>query len=478
MNAPAPQRTDLLAWPVLGRFLRWRHARLALQLPLFLLAVVTIGHGLAGPQLAPKNLATLLVWVHYRGLLVMALLVAGNVFCMACPFLLPRELSRRLLTPRWRWPHRLRSKWLALALFVAALFVYEWLDLWGHPFGTAVLALVYFGAALAVDGLFQGGSFCKYVCPIGQFNFAASTMSPLEVQARDLSVCASCTTHDCIKGARDPQEPARIVQRGCELSLFIPQKTGNLDCTFCMDCVHACPHDNIGLLSRLPGEALWQDQPRSGIGRVSRRRDLSALMVLFTFGALLNAFGMVSPVYAVQAWLAGLLGTTHELPVLAILFAAVLVVEPVVLMGGAAAWTRRATGSADRLVDICGRFAPVLLPLGVAVWMAHYGFHLFTGFLTPLPVFQTLLADLGLPVQPHWGAGGLPASQVYPAELFLLALGLLGSIGVAWRVAEREHPARTAAAFVPWATLCALLWAAAMWLLSQPMEMRGTFLGG
>ncbi|HSG38871.1 MAG TPA: FesM, partial [Thermoanaerobaculia bacterium] len=95
---------DLLRWPVVGRFLRWRHARTAMQLPLFVLALAMIAHGLLGPQLAPKNLATLLTWVHYRGALVLALLVAGNIFCMACPFMLPRELARRVFRPVRHWP--------------------------------------------------------------------------------------------------------------------------------------------------------------------------------------------------------------------------------------------------------------------------------------------------------------------------------------------------------------------------------------
>src|SRR6266487_2132080 len=90
---------DLLRLPLVGRFVRWRHARLTLQMPLFALAVVLVLHGLFGPELAPKNLATLLTWVHYRGLLVLVLLVAGNFFCLACPFLLPRELARRLFRP-------------------------------------------------------------------------------------------------------------------------------------------------------------------------------------------------------------------------------------------------------------------------------------------------------------------------------------------------------------------------------------------
>lgn len=470
---------DLLRWPVVGRFLRWRHARMAMQLPLFAVAVTMIVHGFLGPQLAPKNLATLLTWVHYRGVLVIALLVAGNLFCMACPFMLPRELARRVFKPVRHWPRPLRGKWLAITLFVLVLFAYELFDLWGSPWWTAWLIVGYFGAAVIVDANFRNAPFCKWVCPIGQFNFVASTVSPLEVKVRDTDLCASCETRDCIRGTRHPENSALVVLRGCELALFQPKKEGNMDCTFCLDCVHACPHDNVGLLTRLPGSELWSDARRSGVGLFSKRKDLAALSILFLFGALLNTFGMVSPVYAVQAWLAGLMGTTREAPVLGVLFFVLLVVEPALLLGLAGWLTRRGAGTREPLLPLVTRFAYSLIPLGFGIWLAHYCFHLLTGLWTFVPVVQGLFTDLGLPIfgPPSWGLGGLPDRLVNPLELGFLALGLLGSLLVAWRIAERDYPARTAKAFAPWAGLSVLLWGVAMWLLSQPMEMRGTFLG-
>src|SRR5262245_35760526 len=106
-------RLDLLRLPLLGSFLRWRGSRRLLQLGLLALSAVLILHGLFGPTLAPKNLATLLAWIHYRGILVLVLLVAGNLFCFACPFLLARDLARRFFRPALSWPRPLRNKWLA-----------------------------------------------------------------------------------------------------------------------------------------------------------------------------------------------------------------------------------------------------------------------------------------------------------------------------------------------------------------------------
>ena len=259
---------DVLRVPLLGSMLKWRHARVAMQVPMFLLAALLIADGLRGPQVAAMNLAGVLPWIHWRGLLILSLLALGNVFCMACPFMLPRTIARRWLPANWNWPRWLRSKWLAVGLLGLFLWAYEAFSLWDSPWWTAWIAIGYFAAALVIDGFFRGAVFCKYLCPIGQFNFVQSLMSPLEIKVREPARCATCATKDCIRGG------ATIgggFIPGCELNLYQPRKAGNMDCTFCLDCIHACPHDNIGILVAPPGKELWHDPLRSGIGRFGRR---------------------------------------------------------------------------------------------------------------------------------------------------------------------------------------------------------------
>jgi hypothetical protein len=489
-------RFDLLRLGLVGKFLRWRHSRTLLQIPLLLLSFVMILHGFWGPSLAPKNLATVLAWIHFRGALVLILLCAGNFFCLACPFMLVRNVARRLFRPRFNWPRPLRNKWISVALFVAILFSYELFGLWSSPWWTAALVVAYFAAVLVIDGLFKHAAFCKFVCPIGQFNFVASTLSPLEVKVRDQEVCDRCTTKDCIRGRRaaianpqsassKPQASAStrdfvILQRGCELALFQPRKVGNLDCTFCLDCVHACPHDNVGVMSRLPASELMVDPIRSGIGYFSRRKDIAALVVVFTFGALVNAFGMVSPVYAVEAWLGKALSVTHEAPVLGIIFAVFLVLAPAILLGAAAWFTRALHGSKLTLVPLAVRYSYALAPLGLGMWLAHYGFHFFTGILTVIPVTQAALADLGVHIlgAPLWTWTGLPTRFVQPLELGFLLLGFAGSLLVVHHLADEDCPSQPMRAFVPWALVTVFLGAVSVWLMFQPMEMRAMLMGG
>jgi hypothetical protein len=487
---------DLLRAPVIGRFLRWRHSRTALQIPVLLVAVAMMLHGLLGPALAPKNLATVLTWIHFRGVLVLVLLCAGNFFCLACPFMLVRNAARRLFRPRFDWPIWLRNKWISVALFVAILFTYELFDLWSSPWWTAFLALAYFVVVLLIDGFFKHAAFCKFICPIGQFNFIASTLSPLEVQVRGHAVCDRCTTKDCIRGRREvPAQTALrrsassasgntrglvILQRGCELALYLPRKVGNMDCTFCLDCVHACPHENIGVTSRLPASELMIDPIRSGIGYLSQRKDIAALAIVFCFGALLNAFGMVSPVYALEAWLGQLLSVSHEAPVLGLIFVVFLIAEPAILLGAAAWFTQMLGGSKLRLAPLAVRYSYALVPLGFGMWLAHYSFHFFTGILTIVPVTQTAFASAGMHLlgAPHWTWTGLPVRFVRPIELGFLALGFVGSLLVAHQLAEEDSEAHPMRAFLPWAGVCLLIAIASVWLMFQPMEMRATLMGG
>lgn len=471
-------RFDLLAVPGVGALVRRKGFRTVVRLVILALAAGMVIHGLFGSQLAPKNLATLWTWVHYRGLLVLGLLVAGNLFCYACPIVLVRDGLRRIFHPALSWPRVLRGKWVAASLFALVLYSYELLDLWGDPWGTAWLVIAYFAIAAIVDVLFRGATFCKSICPVGQFNFLAATVSPLEVSVREPARCDECSGKECIRGTEP--SPEKPVQRGCELALFQPHKVGNFDCTFCLDCVYACPEDNIGILSRVPGlELVDAAQPRSGVGKLKRRIDLAFLSTMFAFGALLNAFGMVSPVYALEQWVSDALGIADEGPVLALLFVGALIVEPLLLLGLAALWMKKSTRSGEALMPIAVRYAYSLVPLGFGVWLSHYCFHFLTGALTFIPVVQSLAQSTGIAFLgvPNWTLGGLSEEVVYPIELGFLGLGFVITLAVTWRIAERDDPDRPARAFVPWAVMHSAILVAAVWLLSQPMEMRGTFLG-
>jgi Fe-S-cluster-containing hydrogenase component 2 len=384
--------------------------------------------------------------------------------------------------PSRRWPRWLRVKWIGIALFVTVLFVYELYDLWALPRATAWLVLAYFGAALTIDLLFTGATFCKYVCPIGQFSFVASTVSPLELRVRQPETCRTCQTVDCIRGRRAENEPSRVTQRGCELSLFLPAKVGNMDCTFCLDCVQACPRDNIAIGARVPALELVDPRRRSGIGWLTRRRDVAALALVFVFGGLINALGMTAPARAMEHSLAALIGARSEGPVLGALFVIVLALAPLVLVAVAAGLTRWFTRTPRAsMASIATAYSYALIPLGFGVWLAHYAFHLLTGVLTVIPVTQAAVGDLaGWAVlgTPMWQLTGIRPGVVFPLEVGVILMGASGSLALAYLISERDHAERPLAAAIPWALVTVAVAAAALWITAQPMDMRAVAFPG
>lgn len=488
----APRRTigkegfDLLCVPGLGTFLRWQRGRQVIQVILLLLAIAVIVDGLTGPRVAPMNLAGVLPWTHWRGLVVLGLLVIGNLFCHACPFTLLRRLARRLVPAGRPWPRWLRSKWLAIGLLALFFWTYEVFALWSDPWLSAALIAGYFLAALGVDLWFTSGSFCKYVCPIGQFHFVGSLASPFTIRVRDGVVCERCATRDCIRGnERSP---------GCELGLFLPQKVGNLDCTFCLDCVHACPSANIGILATLPTAGILSDRSRSGIGRVGRRPDLALLVLLLVFAAFANAALMVGPVVAWRIELGRALGLTSDWPLVTLLLVCGILVLPVLgttlanglsrLLGAGA----HSTGNS--WWESWSRFCFTLVPLGASMWLVHFVFHFVTSYPTIVPVIQRVSADWGVAHlgEPLWECGCCAAAPPWllRAEILALDVGLLATLYLGYRLAQelaggqgaRTSVARTLSVLLPWGVIALGLFAAGIWILFQPMEMRGTMLVG
>ncbi|MGA8025663.1 MAG: hypothetical protein WB992_00855, partial [Bryobacteraceae bacterium] len=99
--------------------------------------------------------------------------------------------------------------------------------------------------------------------------------------------------------------------------------------------------------------------------------------------------------------------------------------------------------------DTVRRFAFTLVPIGVAMWAAHLLYHLATAT-----------------VMPPW---------LTAAQIGILDAGLLLTLYIGWRVAlQYGTRIRTAISLViPWAAVSCALYAAGIWILFQPMQMRG-----
>lgn len=492
-----PRGFDILSLPGLRRLARFKYARLLLQLPLLILAVVVIIDGLTGRQVAPRNVATTAVWLHYRGLLVLAIAIAGNLFCSACPLMLTRGASRwlkRVIRADFRWPRALHNKWLVISIMALYLFSYEAFDLWASPWLTAWLAIGYFGAALAVDTLFPAGTFCRYVCPLGNFNFALATVAPTQITAVDPDVCRTCEHKPCLHGRQTYTNPSQVSAQnssafiavsdiknpngtgyfpGCETDLFVPTITSNMDCTLCLNCVRACPYDNVALTARAPARELWHN-PWARRGRVA----VLALGVVLAYWGVMNALAMITPFYSMAAWLSHALGTRNEALLLAVMFAAITTLGLGTTL--AAGWLAdRAGGKRTSVGEAFNRWGYVVVALGFSFWAAHFIFHFLTGALAIVPVFQHFFEYRGFNIDPNWRlAQMVPTRWLFPIQAAIAAAYTAVALITAGRIAKRDFGSRRwVLALWPMLIYVLMFTAAQLLILAQPMEMRGTVLG-
>lgn len=475
---------NLLSLPLFGRLLRWKYGRLLLQMASFLLMLLIVAHGLQGVRLSALNLAGGFLWMLLRPLLFLLILCVANLFCMACPFTFPRELARFFWKPTRRWPLALRNKWIAIALTVLFFWLYLECDLWNWPSATAWLLIGYAAGALLLDSLFAGASFCKYVCPVGQFNFLTSLVAPLSLGVRERGICTSCAGYDCVRG--NPR------QRGCELQLFLPQKIGNLDCTLCMDCVKACPEDNLQMVVLSPVRELVDDPHRSSVGRFSQRIDLAVLVLVFVLFAGWNAAAMTAPVLATMSILGARFPWLTLQPVRLLAFLAIVGVA-LLLVAAVSGCIRPILRSASLKPVFC-RFSFALLPMGLSIWTAHLLFHLTTAGSNLLPVAEQFFSDMGFGNSFHWfaalqssaapalcspgmvmlavGGGG---TSLLSLQIWILDAGALASLYLLWWGFRRRSGSlqRTAAAWAIALLSVALVYGAALWIFAQPMLMPG-----
>jgi hypothetical protein len=189
---------------------------------------------------------------------------------------------------------------------------------------------------------------------------------------------------------------------------------------------------------------------------------------------------MIAPVVEWQGVISGWLGEPPRILLISLFYVLSIGAAPVLLVGAAAAMSRNLAKLSDSKWRLATRYAYAFVPLGFAMWLAHHGFHLFTSYATIVPVTQRMSLDFGLPPlgQPEWQqacCAGV-AEWIVKFELLALDFGLLASLLTGYRIAGADAQSgwRTVKAFAPWAVLLVLLFALGVWIVTEPMEMRGT----
>ena len=189
---------------------------------------------------------------------------------------------------------------------------------------------------------------------------------------------------------------------------------------------------------------------------------------------------MVAPVVAWRDRLDRFFGQSSPLLSTSLFYVFALFALPLAAVGTAAVLSRRWGRLTATWSEIATRYSYALVPIGLGMWLSHYSFHFLTSYDTVVPATVRFACDLGSNAlgQPHWVAGccRTAVDGLLRLEIVFLDLGMLLSLYTAYRVSQVQSSRWLQGwrAFAPWALLIVLLFAAGIWIIFQPMQMRGT----
>ena len=263
-------------------------------------------------------------------------------------------------------------------------------------------------------------------------------------------ICATCTVAACYKGT-DNSLP-------CPLYEFPKTMTSSANCVLCAECIKGCPNNSIQLTVRPPTKELWFiRKPKV------EEAFLSAVIMGIVFVqnvTMLEVWG------SMLKWLENATGTTNYAVTFSITFAIALAI-PVALLG----FTSWVAGKFNKvsLIENFARFGYAIIALDMAGHIAHNLFHLLAEGKS---IYYTAMGLFGVAFH-----GASPAildtATIQFLQFGLLALGFIGSLYVAYRIAKNNSAdGKVWGTFVPYAVLMVVLTIMNVILFTLPMAMR------
>jgi len=462
-------RIELSSLPPLRWLLSRRPFQFTLQVPLVLTLFLILTAGFYGTPVAERNFATVATWTIWWTLLIVDIVLLGRMWCLVCPWDALASWIRRLAFWRRRddeplalelpWPRWLKNVYPATLLFVGLTWLELGFGVTRRPRATAILGLVMILLAVLPALVFERRSFCRYGCLVGRICGLYSMLAPVEVRARSLDVCRTCTTKDCLHGN----------ERGypCPTGQVLAGMQTNTYCTVCTECFKSCRKTNVALNVRPWGSDL------ETLRKPRRDEAILALVLL----SLTSFHGLTMTPTWTDA-----LARLRSITGLGYLAAFSLGMTVVLLLPAATYLTSTLTAALGRraaFVPMALQYAYPLIAVALMYHLAHNAGH----FLLEAGVFVPVLSDpLGngadLLGTAHLAPGPLaPTWLVRSLQIALVLLGLAWAL----RATERAHRRLQASGVLPRiglrqriapAAFVLLVSALNLWLLAQPMEMR------
>ena len=471
--APVSDRIDLLAIGWIRVALTSRVFRFALQLFFVAAFLLIIAAGLFGNQNPALNVAPLMTWTLWWALLIVLILFFAKAWCYVCPWDAIAGWLEKLafwkktddgLSLNLTWPKALRNIYLATFFFVGLTWIELGFGVTMKPRVTAYLAIAMLLMTVLSALVFDRKSFCRYGCLVGRVSGLYAMFAGTEIRARKADVCNNCRTKECIKGSDSAY--------GCPTFLYPGKLQTNTYCIQCMECIQACPHDNLAVNLRPWGsDLILEGKPRTD------EAYLALLMLSLTgFHGLTMTPIWQQFITIIRDNLAMGRVAAFSLAMTALMLVPIAIYA--VLVAISKSLTTEPNNKSEPLTyrDYFVRYAYALLPIALFYHIAHNLEHL----LMEGPKVLAMISD---PFGWNWNLFGTAAWTIPPmisldrlwiVQVFLVLLGHVYSLWIAHKTSARLFGSSRAAFRSQLPMLVGMICFSvfSLWLLKQPMEMR------
>lgn len=450
-------RIELTRIPFIKNTLKSRYPQLAVFIVMLVGYIFAILAGLIGTPVGSHNFSIVFVWIAWWAILILvAVPFFGRGWCAVCPIPLPGEWLQRgaVLSPpdkrpKWlnlRVPKTFRNIWLQnISFLLLALFSSVLLT---TPNITGIVLTAMLFAAIGLSMIFERRAFCRHLCPVGGFIGLYSQVAPIELRIKDKQVCVRCEGKPCYNGSS--------AGYGCPWGVFPGGLTKNTYCGLCMECIRACPRDNIAVNLRPFSADLAK--PSTRIDEAFKAFIMLGSAIIYA-GVLLGPWGAFKDAaYNVgsSAWF-----------VYAIIFLAIIfVILPglftlAVYLPTAFAPRNHVAARRETFRKRFAQFSNSLIPLGLMFWVAFSLSFVLTNA-------SFILAALSDPLGLGWNLFGtadaawqpMLTSMLAPAQTLALVGGLIWSARTAQKAASEVKVSS-----IPVIVYCFIATSLMLWLL-------------
>ncbi len=436
-------KLDISKIPLVNKILHKRWFQFGLIVPNQIVFWLVIFSGLVGTVSPGLNFATAITWYIWFCVVFVLMVVVGRGWCAMCPFGGFAEwIQRKSFFNRTQkalglgktFPKQLAQYGLisSVATFVSLTYIEEFFNIAGPgaPHDTSFMVIGIVLSALIVFLVFERRTFCRYLCPLSSLIGTVGSMGTVAgFRTKDRGVCEACESKACMRGDKDGY--------GCPWYTWPGSADSNTFCGLCSECYKACPSDNVGLFIQTP---------LTSVVSPSRKRMDVAVVAAVLLGLVVFQQFNALPIYTtIDNWLNsvthfpqypnpidffGMIAIAAAVPTLVFKLGSVAFSKGTIKATTGTFTTRR---SEFRNWFISGTYA--MIPIIGADYFARQ-----------LPKFLKHATRIVPAVAHPFGASAnalyqyriLQDPNIILVQLGIMALGVIGSIYAARKIASRE----------------------------------------